>query len=48
MRLNIGYFAYGPWAYETFNELINDFEITISFMCVRYDSKDETLKNNEN
>ena len=45
MILKIGYFADGTWSYETFNKLINDYEIIISFICVRYDSKDETLKN---
>ena len=24
MKLNIGYFADGPWGHETFNKLIND------------------------
>tara|TARA_B100001059_G_C17836401_1_gene588470 strand:+ start:470 stop:1363 length:894 start_codon:yes stop_codon:yes gene_type:complete len=45
MNLNIGYFADGPWGHETFNKLINDNQIKISFICVRYDSKDEILKN---
>ena len=45
MRLNIGYFADGPWSHKAFNKLINDSEISISFICVRYGSKDETLKN---
>ena len=44
MNLNIGYFADGPWGHETFKKLIKDPEIRISFICVRYDSKDETLK----
>ena len=44
MNLSIGYFADGPWSHETFNKLINDGQIKISFICVRYDSKDETLK----
>lgn len=44
MNLSIGYFADGPWSHETFNKLINDEQIKISFICVRYDSKDETLK----
>ena len=43
MNLNIGYFADGPWGHETFKKLIKDPEIKISFICVRYDSKDETL-----
>ena len=45
MNLNIGYFADGPWGHNTFNKLIKDPEIKISFICARYDTKDETLKN---
>ena len=45
MLLNIGYFADGPWSHKTFKKLINDSDIKISFICVRYGSKDETLKN---
>jgi len=45
MLLNIGYFADGPWSHKTFNKLIHDSEIKISFICVRFGSKDETLKN---
>lgn len=45
MELNIGYFADGPWSHKTFDKLIHDTEIKISFICVRYGSKDETLKN---
>ena len=44
MKLNIGYFADGPWSHEAFEKLINDSEITISFICVRFDTKDLTLK----
>ena len=44
MNLNIGYFADGPWGHKTFNKLIKDPDIKISFICVRYDSADETLK----
>lgn len=45
MKLNIGYFADGPWSHEAFEKLINDSDIKISFICVRFDTKDETLKN---
>ena len=45
MILNVGYFADGPWSHEAFKKLINDKEIVISFICVRYDTKDYTLKN---
>ena len=44
MILNIGYFADGPWGHNTFKKLIEDNEIKISFICARYDTKDETLK----
>ena len=44
MKLNIGYFADGPWSYAAFNKLINDPNIKISFICARYDTKDITLK----
>ncbi len=44
MILNIGYFADGPWSHETFNKLIKDPNIKISFICVRYGSKDKALK----
>jgi len=44
MILNIGYFADGPWSHQTFSKLIKNPEIKISFICARYDSKDETLK----
>lgn len=44
MKLNIGYFADGPWSHEAFERLINDNEIKISFICVRFDTKDNTLK----
>ncbi len=45
MILNIGYFADGPWSHKTFDKLIYDSEIKISFICVRNGSQDETLKN---
>lgn len=45
MKLNIGYFADGPWSHHAFEKLINDDEVKISFICVRFDTKDDTLKN---
>jgi len=45
MKLNIGYFADGPWSHIAFDKLIEDNEILISFICVRFDTNDETLKN---
>ncbi len=44
MKLNIGYFADGPWSHTAFEKLINDNEINVSFICVRSDTKDDTLK----
>jgi methionyl-tRNA formyltransferase len=43
-QINIGYFADGPWSHKAFNKLISDIEISIKFVCVRYDSQDKTLK----
>ena len=45
MLLNIGYFADGSWSYLAFEKLIKDKDISISFICVRYDTMDTTLKN---
>jgi len=45
MKLNIGYFADGPWSHLAFEKLYNDEDIVISFICVRSDTIDETLKN---
>jgi methionyl-tRNA formyltransferase len=43
LKLNIGYFADGPWAHETFKKIIKDPRIKISFICTRFDSDDEIL-----
>lgn len=43
-RLKIGYFADGPWSHEAFKKLINDEDIEISFICVRFDTQDSVLK----
>lgn len=45
MKLNIGYFADGPWSHLAFQKLIKDQDIKISFICVRFDTKDKTLRN---
>ncbi|WP_348653133.1 formyltransferase family protein [uncultured Sulfurimonas sp.] len=45
MKLNVGYFADGPWSHVAFEKIIKDNDIQISFICVRYDTQDETLKN---
>lgn len=42
-RLKIGYFADGKWGHNAFDKLVNDNEIEIGFVCVRFDSDDETL-----
>jgi len=44
MKLSIGYFADGLWAHRAFEKLIIDNEIKINFICVRYDTQDEVLK----
>ncbi|WP_300369428.1 methionyl-tRNA formyltransferase [Hydrogenimonas sp.] len=42
--LKIGYFADGPWSHRAFEKLIMDRDISIQFICVRYDTKDQALK----
>jgi len=44
MQLKIGYFADGPWSHQAFKQIINDKDIIIKFICVRYDTQDKTLK----
>ena len=41
--LKIGYFADGPWSHEAFRKIIIDKQIIIMFVCVRYDTSDESL-----
>ncbi|MBH1942476.1 methionyl-tRNA formyltransferase [Mobilitalea sibirica] len=43
-KLRLGYFADGKWAHEAFKLLINDLEIEIAFICVRFDTTDMVLK----
>lgn len=43
--LKIGYFADGVWSHEAFKRLIADRELKVEFICVRFDTKDETLLN---
>lgn len=45
MNLKVGYFADGPWSHKAFEKLIKDSDIEIKFICVRFDTKDETLHN---
>ena len=39
MSLNIGYFADGKWSHKAFEKLIQDDDIVIKFICVRFDTK---------
>lgn len=41
--LKIGYFADGPWSHIAFKKLVNDKDISIEFICVRFDTIDKTL-----
>lgn len=41
--MKIGYFADGPWAHKALARLIEDKDIEISFICVRYDHQDSVL-----
>lgn len=43
--LKIGYFADGPWAHEAFKLINGDKNVEIKFICVRFDTKDEVLRN---
>jgi len=43
--MKIGYFADGPWGHSTFDKLVDDKDIEIKFICVRYDTEDDTFKN---
>lgn len=42
--MKIGYFADGPWSHKAFEKIIADSELKIEFICVRFDTKDDTLK----
>lgn len=44
MILKIGYFADGPWSHKTFEKIIKNEEMKICFICVRFDTKDNVLK----
>lgn len=43
-KINIGYFADGPWAHNAFNIINGDKRFKIAFICVRFDSKDFILQ----
>ena len=42
--LKIGYFADGPWSHNAFHKLVVDEDVSIRFICVRFDTTDNTLK----
>lgn len=42
--IKIGYFADGKWSHEAFKKLIADRDVLIQFICVRFDSGDDTLR----
>jgi methionyl-tRNA formyltransferase len=44
-NIKIGYFADGKWSHLAFEKLIKDNSVKIEFICVRCNTKDETLKN---
>ena len=41
--MKIGYFGDGPWAHAALMELLSDASLKIAFICVRYESPDQTL-----
>jgi len=45
MELKIGFFADGPWSHKAFKKIVQDNNLLIKFICVRFDTKDKTLKN---
>ena len=45
VKLRIGYFADGPWSHIAFEKIIKDDGLKIEFICVRNNTKDDTLKN---
>lgn len=42
--MNIGYFADGPWSHRSFEKLIKKKNLSISFICARFDRNDEILR----
>ena len=44
-KLKIGYFADGIWGHNAFTKIIACQDFEIKFICPRFDTKDETLKN---
>ncbi len=42
--MRIAYFADGPWSHRAFKLILADKDISIGFVCCRFDSEDETLR----
>lgn len=43
--MKIGYFADGPWSHLGLHKILNDQRFSLAFICVRFKSEDETLRN---
>jgi len=43
-KMNIGFFADGPWSHEALKKMLSDSSFKIIFVCGRYQSFDRTLK----
>jgi len=43
-KMQIGYFADGPWSHRTLERLMQDDSIKIAFICARYDKPDPELE----
>lgn len=41
--MKIGYFGDGPWAHEAFKRIMDDCDLQIEFVTVRYDKRDPVL-----
>ena len=44
MKLNIGYFADGPWSHKAYKKLIKDKAIRLDIICVRFDNTNKIQK----
>jgi methionyl-tRNA formyltransferase len=42
-KMNIGYFADGPWAHQALQKILNDSTMTVAFVCARADNPDPIL-----
>ncbi len=43
-HLSIGYFADGPWAHDALERLAKNPDISVAFICARYNNPDQHLK----